>query len=166
MSKQREELNEETKPPPIWGWVQDRLYDTVFHIGDTTQQFLWDMMQGPENPRQEGYVRRQSSRKERQGQPPLSKQQQQVFAEITQRQAGEGLLDFWKRRGSLLSAPNKPEIITSYLTWKGVEAERAPHSKNPSEEPDVKKLEAVFKEVTQQKASSDRPQNSSGQSQK
>ena len=107
-------LNDKTKPPPIWGWVQDRLYDTVFHVGDSTQEFLWSVAYGTDTDRSQAYQHRQLNRQERKGELPLTQEERLIFTEILKRYEGEKLLDYWKRQKALLNYPDKHALIEQH----------------------------------------------------
>lgn len=148
MSRRQAELSDETKPVPIWGWIQDRLYDTVFHIGDSAQQFLWDTMRGPENARHDGYVDRQLQRTQRQtNQKPLNFEERQAFAELLQRGANESLVEFWKRRKALLDHPDKRDLAEQALAVKANQAKAQSGEGKAQAATQQKQLEEEFRRI-------------------
>ena len=120
----------------IWSALslaRDGAYEAVFHIGDTSLQFTADLIHGPDNPRHERYAYREIHRGEKQGERrqeaaqgikhprkpparvkperPLSFEEKRLFSEMTRRQAGESIIEHWKRRKQLLEHPHKRQLI-------------------------------------------------------
>ncbi len=103
-------------------WLRDRAYDTVFHTGDTALQFTADLVRGPGNIRHGPYIERQLGKQERKSTPPLTIKtkpekplnfsEKQVFTQMLRRQAGESVIEHWKRRKGLLKHPHKRQLIS------------------------------------------------------
>lgn len=108
----RNQLNDETKPPPFMGLIRDRLYDTVFHVGDTTQEFLWDIFQEPNDTRNQGYHSRILDSCHRRGDVPLTYTERLTFERMIVRSDGERLTDYWKRKKALLEFSNKRVLVS------------------------------------------------------
>jgi len=104
-------------------WLRDRAYDTVFHVGDTALQFTADLIRGPDNMRHIPYIERQLGKQERKSAPPptnkikpekpLSFSERQTFTQMMRRQAGESVIEHWKRRKELLKHPHKRQVIAT-----------------------------------------------------
>ena len=102
-------------------WLRDRAYDAVFHAGDTALQFTADMIRGPESARHDHYTGRQLKKQERKlpapaatntpTAKPLNYTERQAFLHMTERKAGESLIEHWKRRKQLLQHPDKRQLI-------------------------------------------------------
>jgi len=101
-------------------WLRNRAYDTVFHVGDTALQFTADLIRGPDNIRHDPYSERQLGKQERKTPPPTTKakpekplsfSERQTFTQMMRRQAGESVIEHWKRRKELLKHPHKRQLI-------------------------------------------------------
>lgn len=64
--------------------LRDWAYDTVLHVGDTASQFLWDVIAGPDEGRQQAYTTRQRAMQERKAgrTSPYPQEQKAPAAEI------------------------------------------------------------------------------------
>jgi hypothetical protein len=113
-------------------FLRDRAYDAVYELGDTSLQFLGDMFRGYNEDRHQAFAHRQISRYEGRNIPkvpkptksaqasrpapetPLSYAQKQSLVKMMGRQAGESIIEHWRRRKQLLQYPDKPSLIAQH----------------------------------------------------
>lgn len=143
----RNQLNDETKPPPFMGWIRDRLYDTVFHVGDTTQEFLWDMFQGPNDARNQGYHSRILDSRHRRGQLPLTSTERLSFEKMMVRSEGERLTDYWRRKKALLDFPNKKALVSGFDALEKQKQKVSSQKESVAKLQELKRLEAEFRAI-------------------
>ncbi len=144
----RPQLNDETKPPPILGWIVNRMYDTVFHIGDTTQNFLWDALRGTDNANSQPYHHRQLGKRHRQGETPLTTVEKQTFEKVLKRYSGEKLIEYWKRKKALLNHPDKKDLVRQYQAIERRKEQGSRARTNQEQKARQQKLEAEFRALT------------------
>ena len=146
-------MTERLASKTIWfDWLRDRAYDTVFHAGDTTQQFLWDAVYGPENTRQNSYTSRQICRQVRKGEVPFTRLEQSTFQKILKRHENEKLLDFWRHRSALLKHPNKKELVASYIKLEKQQRQKAKSQSHAEQREAKQQLEKQFREISSLKS--------------
>lgn len=135
-------------------WLRDRLYDTVFHVGDTAQNFLWDAVYGPSPKRSKKYHKRQIGRNNRNVEVPLTKEERMVFTKILERSNGEKLLDYWKRQRALLNYTDKQSLVHEYCK-KERALEAAQKTENSLQrQKKIQQLEEQFRKIKHLSASS------------
>jgi len=83
-------IKPQTKSRSFFGWLRDGAYDTVFHVGDTAQNFMWDAVYGPNDNRNEKFHKRQLGKNGRRTRKPLTKKEQGVFCKILMRRKMKG----------------------------------------------------------------------------
>lgn len=154
----RNQLNDETKPPPFMGWIRDRLYDTVFHVGATTQEFLWDMFQGPNDTRNQGYHSRILDSRHRRGELPLTSKERLSFDKMIVRAQGERQIDYWRRRRALLQFPNKKSLVSGYVALEKQKQKLINQKDSQEKAQALKKLDAEFHQITNLKYASSQKQ--------
>lgn len=114
-------------------FMRDQAYDVVFEVGDTSLQFIGDMLRGYNEDRHRAFAHRQIARTERRHMPkvtptpatneeapkptpqkPLSFSEKQAFAAMMGRQSGESIIEHWKRQKALLAYPDKQALIAHH----------------------------------------------------
>ena len=134
--------------PGVFDWIQNRLYDTVFHVGDTAQNFLWDVFQGPESNHSQGYHHRQLGKRQRQGETPLTSLEKQTFEKVLKRYPNEKLTHYWKRRKALLNHPDKKNLVHQYQAIERRKEQNSKTQSNQGQKAEQQKLEAEFRALT------------------
>ena len=129
-------------------WITDKLYDTVFHVGDTTQQFFWDMAYGPENSRTKEYNHRRLKQRERRGETPLTCSDKTVFEKILCRYEGERFTDYWKRKKILLAHSNKKGLVKQIVNVEQQKQKVSQIASSQKQKAQKEKLEKQFRDIT------------------
>lgn len=110
-------------------WLFDQINTFITIEGDFALQFMADFIRGPEPAREERHLQRQmqfqagkrrhsstknvKSATKSQGKP-LSKAEQKIFVDLLKRKPSEKQVPYWKRKKSLLSNPNKRELVMQH----------------------------------------------------
>lgn len=132
----------------IFDWLRDRSYDTVFHVGDTAQEFLWDVVQGPQVQRTGAYHSRILDSSRRRGELSLSFSERQSFEKMLSRTEGESIIEHWKRRKALLQFANKKALVSGYDALEKQKQKLSTQQNGQVKASELKKLETQFKEIT------------------
>jgi len=111
-------------------WMRDQLYDIIYQEGDFALQMVGDLIRGYEPSRDNKHLTRQITHREKRvpvsnreqsslkkphtKQKPLTHKEKQAFIELLKREAGEGQIEYWKRKKWLLNLPSDAirEMIT------------------------------------------------------
>jgi len=137
-----------TKSRSLFDWLRDRAYDTVFHVGDTTQNFLWDAVYGASDMRSEKFHKRQLEKNARKTKKPLTKKEQGVFCKILKRGENEGLLEYWKRQKTLLNFPDKLRLIEKYrLKETKLAGLMKDYNNSTHRQKEIEKVEKQFRKI-------------------
>jgi len=141
-------IKPQTKSRSLFGWLRDRAYDTVFHVGDTAQNFLWDAVYGPNDLRSEKFHKRQLGKNARKSKKALTKNEQGIFCKILKRGENEGLLEYWKRQKALLSFPDKLRLIEKYrLKESKLERLMKDYGNSAHRQKEIEKVEKQFRKM-------------------
>lgn len=134
--------------PGIFDWLMDRAYDAVFHVGDTAQEFLWDVVKGPQDQRTAAYHSRILDSHHRRGEFPLTQQERQSFERMIVRSPDERQMDYWKRQKALLAFPNKKALVSGYMALEKQKQKLSSQKDSQKKAQELKRLEAEFREIT------------------
>lgn len=132
------------------GVARDLAYDGVFHIGDTTMDFMYDIASGGSHNSsyRTGYMNRQLDRRERRStDKPLKLEERKIYEQIFQRQQHEPLIDYWKRRKALMAYPDKHELIDQYRSIELQKLQLNTQNQRGELDKQKSKLDDQFREI-------------------
>jgi len=140
-------IKPETKSRSFFGWLRDGAYDTVFHVGDTAQNFLWDAVYGSSDNRSQKYHSRQIDKHDRKSERPLTLEERTIFAKILKRSKGESLIIYWKRQKALLRYPNKLGLVHEYRQKENKITKLKKKNQTVQAYKEIEKLEKQFRNI-------------------